>query len=114
MSHYNVNAGMPKTLIQHVIRWFARQEDVEGRIASVLESIVSAEISPELVPDSGQGVQSTEQIIGPYALQDFTLYYVLRHGFRPSRIAYLAERAWSDPEMRCLAAELSTGPENCL
>ncbi|GBR62415.1 NAD(+) synthase [Gluconobacter wancherniae NBRC 103581] len=98
MSHYNVNAGMPKTLIQHVIRWFARQEDVEGRIASVLESIVSAEISPELVPDSGQGVQSTEQIIGPYALQDFTLYYVLRHGFRPSRIAYLAERAWSDPK----------------
>ncbi|MBS1023441.1 NAD(+) synthase [Gluconobacter cerinus] len=94
MSHYNVNAGMPKTLIQHVIRWLVREGGLEGGAPDVLEKIVNAEISPELVPDVGQGIQSTEQMIGPYALQDFTLFYVLRYGFRPSRIAFLAEKAW--------------------
>ncbi|MFT8327811.1 NAD(+) synthase [Gluconobacter oxydans] len=97
MSHYNVNAGMPKTLIQHVIRWLARDGKLgDGVVGAVLERIVNAEITPELVPDTGQGVQSTEQTIGPYPLQDFTLYHILRHGFRPSRIAFLAEVAWSD------------------
>ncbi|GAP23150.1 NAD(+) synthetase [Gluconobacter frateurii NBRC 101659] len=99
MSHYNVNAGMPKTLIQHVIRWLAREGELGAGTAEVLEKIVSAEISPELVPDTGQGIQSTEQRIGPYALQDFTLFYVLRYGFRPSRIAFLAEKAWGDVTM---------------
>ncbi|EHH67799.1 NAD(+) synthase [Gluconobacter morbifer] len=98
MSHYNVNAGMPKTLIQHVIRWLAKEGGLGERTAGVLERIVSAEISPELVPDTGQGIQSTEQTIGPYALQDFTLFYVLRYGFRPSRVAFLAEKAWSDAD----------------
>ncbi|GBR46167.1 NAD(+) synthase [Neokomagataea thailandica] len=96
MAHYNVNAGLPKTLIQHVIRWIAREGNLGADLPEILSTIVSAEISPELVPDSGQGVQSTESFIGPYALQDFTLYYVLRYGFKPSRIAFMAEKAWSD------------------
>ncbi len=98
MSHYNVNAGMPKTLIQHLIRWLARIGQLGSGIAPVLERIVSAEISPELVPAGTTGVQKTEDKIGPYALQDFTLYYVLRYGFRPSKILFLALNAWEDQE----------------
>lgn len=97
MAHYNVNAGLPKTLIQHVIRWAARQDGhFSEECRDALEAIVNAEISPELVPDQGAGVQSTEQMIGPYPLQDFTLYYVLRYGFSPRRIAFLQEKAWSN------------------
>ncbi|GAN54552.1 NAD(+) synthase [Tanticharoenia sakaeratensis] len=97
MSHYNVNAGMPKTLIQHLIRWLGRDDALGDGIGALLNNIVSAEISPELVPAGIDGkAQSTEAQIGPYALQDFTLFHVLRYGFRPSKIAYLAEVAWSD------------------
>lgn len=96
MAHYNVNAGLPKTLIQHVIRWISREGKLGEDLPDILNTIVSAEISPELVPDTGKGVQSTESFIGPYALQDFTLYYVLRYGFKPSRIAFMAEKAWGD------------------
>lgn len=98
MSHYNVNAGMPKTLIQHLIRWLARKGGLGDATAPVLERIVSAEITPELVPAGAEGVQKTEDKIGPYALQDFTLYYVLRYGFRPSKILFLALQAWEDSE----------------
>ncbi|MBA5726253.1 NAD(+) synthase [Bombella favorum] len=99
MAHYNVNAGLPKTLIQHVIRWAVGHDDSFSVTArTILEKIVSAEISPELVPDQGQGVQSTQQVIGPYPLQDFTLYYVLRHGFAPEKIAFLQFHAWRDAE----------------
>ncbi|NVN04935.1 NAD(+) synthase [Asaia spathodeae] len=98
MSHYNVNAGMPKTLIQHLIRWLARKGGLGDTIAPVLESIVSAEITPELVPAGAEGVQKTEDKIGPYALQDFTLYYVLRYGFRPSKILFLALQAWEEKD----------------
>jgi len=106
MSHYNVNAGMPKTLIQHLIRWLARSARLGTAVAPLLERIVSAEISPELIPAGSDGVaQSTEAVIGPYALQDFTLYYVLRYGFRPSKVAFLAETAWGD-------AEAGVWPEN--
>ncbi|NIE80988.1 NAD(+) synthase [Asaia sp. As-1742] len=96
MSHYNVNAGMPKTLIQHLIRWLAQQQNLGPDIAPVLESIVSAEITPELVPADEKGVQKTEEKIGPYPLQDFNLYYTLRYGFRPSKILFLAVQAWED------------------
>ncbi len=98
MSHYNVNAGMPKTLIQHLIRWLARKGGLGDTIAPVLERIVSAEITPELVPAGAEGVQKTEDKIGPYALQDFTLYYVLRYGFRPSKILFLALQAWENKD----------------
>jgi len=94
MSHYNVNGGVPKTLIQHLIRWVARSGQVDAPAAATLEAILATEISPELVP--GAAPQSTEAAIGPYALQDFTLFYTLRYGFRPSKIAFLALEAWGD------------------
>ena len=97
MSHYNVNAGVPKTLIQHLIRWVIAAGHFPLATCVTLESILDTEISPELVPaGEGEGPQSTEARIGPYALQDFTLYHVLRFGFRPSKIAFLAEHAWAD------------------
>ncbi|MFE7846239.1 NAD(+) synthase [Microbacterium sp. NPDC057407] len=101
MSHYAVNAGVPKTLIQHVIRWvISHREGVDDAEAAVLQSVLDTEISPELVPAGQDGrIQSTEDRIGPYALHDFALYHVLRFGFRPSKIAFLAWRSWHDPEV---------------
>jgi NAD+ synthase (glutamine-hydrolysing) len=97
MSHYNVNASVSKTLIQHLIRFVAGSGDVDDATAKILLAVLATEISPELVPaGAGGAIQSTEQIVGPYALQDFTLYYVTRFGFRPSKIAFMAEHAWSD------------------
>jgi len=99
MSHYGVNGGVPKTLIQHLIRWVIATEQLEPGAGEVLEEILDQEISPELVPvEEGQRPQGTEEVIGPYALQDFTLFHVLRNGFPPSRIAFLALHAWSDAE----------------
>ncbi len=100
MSHYAVNAGVPKTLIQHVIRWvIAAGEGVDARTAAVLQAVLDTEISPELVPAGEDGkVQSTQDAIGPYALHDFALYHVLRFGMRPSKIAYLASQAWADAD----------------
>jgi NAD+ synthase (glutamine-hydrolysing) len=99
MSHYNVNASVPKTLIQHVIRWVIDTSQFDARTGQVLQSILDTEISPELVPhaegEAEQPAQSTQQIIGPYELQDFNLYYITRFGYRPSKVAYLACHAWS-------------------
>ncbi len=94
MSHYNVNAGVPKTLIQHLIRWVIASGQFEDEVSETLGKIIDTEISPELVP--GDELQSTESKVGPYALQDFTLFNVLRYGFRPSKIAFLAWHAWRD------------------
>ena len=97
MSHYNVNASVSKTLIQHLIRFVAGSGDVNEETTRVLNAILATEISPELVPPGAVGrLQSTEDIVGPYALQDFNLYYLTRYGFRPSKIAFLAHHAWSD------------------
>ncbi len=97
MSHYAVNAGVPKTLIQHLIRWVIGNGEVGPEEARTLQAILDTEISPELVPmDQDDSPQSTEGTIGPYALQDFNLFYTLRHGFRPSKIAFLALHAWGD------------------
>ena len=104
MSHYNVNAGVPKTLIQHLIRWVVSSRPVRGRGRADPEAILDTEISPELVP--GEELQSTESEIGPYALHDFTLFHVLRYGFRPSKIGFLAWHAWRDAEGGGVAAEL--------
>jgi NAD+ synthase (glutamine-hydrolysing) len=99
MSHYGVNSGVPKTLIQHLIRWVIGTRQFDDETSAVLETILEQEISPELVPVAeGERPQSTEDVVGPYALQDFTLYYVLRFGFPPSRIAFLARHAWADIE----------------
>ena len=98
MAHYGVNAGIPKTLIQHLIRWVVAERLFPDDVGDVLLDILGTEISPELVPaGEGEPIQSTQARIGPYALQDFTLWHVLRRGSRPSRIAFLAERAWADP-----------------
>jgi len=96
MSHYNPNGGVPKTLIQHLIRFVAASGDVDGDTASLLHAILEQEISPELIP--GETAQSTEAVVGPYPLQDFNLYYLTRYGFRPSKIAYLAWNAWRDAD----------------
>jgi NAD+ synthase (glutamine-hydrolysing) len=97
MSHYHVNAGVPKTLIQHLIRWVIGSRQFESEVSRTLESILATEISPELVPvEAGAAPQSTQAIVGPYELQDFNLFYTLRYGFRPSKIAFLALKAWGD------------------
>ncbi len=97
MSHYNVNASVPKTLIQHLIRFVAASGDVSEETARILRAILDTEISPELIPSGANGaIQSTEAIVGPYALQDFNLYYFTRYGFRPSKIAFLAHHAWGE------------------
>ena len=99
MSHYNVNGGVPKTLIQHLIRWVMSAGEFDDAVGEVLQSVLDTEITPELVPaDAGGAAQSSEATVGPYALQDFSLYQVLRHGFRPSKIAFLAWHAWHDAE----------------
>ncbi len=99
MSHYNVNGGVPKTLIQHLIRWVISSRQFDDEVAATLDSILNTEISPELVPvEAGQPIQSTEAKVGPYELQDFNLFYTLRYGFRPSKIAFMALHAWSDTE----------------
>jgi len=97
MSHYNVNGGVPKTQIQHLIRWVANTELFSAEVSAVLLDVLDTEITPELVP--GDDVQSSEATIGPYALQDFSLFHVLRYGLRPSKIAFLAWHAWHDAEL---------------
>jgi NAD+ synthase (glutamine-hydrolysing) len=97
MSHYNVNSGVSKTLIQHLIRFVARSGDVDEATSAVLLAVLDTEISPELVPaDASGAIQSTESLVGPYNLHDFTLHYVARYGFRPSKIAFMALHAWGD------------------
>jgi NAD+ synthase (glutamine-hydrolysing) len=98
MSHYNLNASVPKTLIQHLVRWSIASRRVDEPTASVLQSIVDTAISPELVPndEGGDSIQRTEDVIGPFDLQDFHLYYLTRYGFRPSKVAYLANHAWGE------------------
>lgn len=99
MSHYNVNAGVAKTLIQHLIGWAARREEYGADVSRALMDVLNTEISPELVPAGADGaIQSTEAAIGPYPLNDFFLHYVVRHGFSPAKIAFLAEQAWGDAD----------------
>jgi NAD+ synthase (glutamine-hydrolysing) len=98
MSHYGVNASVPKTLIQHLIRWVADSGTLGTDTSGVLRDVLSTTISPELVPGDAkeQPTQSSEQVVGPYELQDFHLYYTLRFGYRPSKVAFLAWSAWHD------------------
>src|ERR1700730_6047677 len=99
MSHYNPNASVPKTLIQHLIRFVAASGDVDAETAAVLHDILATEISPELVPAGEDGaIQSTESIVGPYALQDFNLFYATRYVFAPPNMVYLAWNAGHDSE----------------
>ncbi|HLZ79224.1 MAG TPA: NAD(+) synthase [Sphingomonas sp.] len=99
MSHYAVNAGVPKTLIQFLIRWCIQTSQYDAETDRVLDAILSTEISPELVPAGADGaIQSTEAKIGPYALNDFFLHHVVRWGMDPAKIAFLAHHAWGDAE----------------
>lgn len=125
MSHYNVNAGVPKTLVQHLIRWVIDTDQLhdgkhyDDEADLVLRQILEQEITPELIPvEAGKKPQATEDSVGPYALQDFTLYHVIRRGYRPSKIAFLAWHAWHDqsagewppgfPEERRASYDLAT------
>jgi NAD+ synthase (glutamine-hydrolysing) len=92
MSHYNVNVSVPKTLIQYLIGWVARSGQFDDAARKALERVLATEISPELVP----GGQRTEDSVGPYELQDFHLYYTLRFGYAPAKVAWLAWNAWRD------------------
>ena len=107
MSHYNPNGSVSKTLIQHLIRFVAASGDVDEETAGILHDILNTEISPELIPAGASGaIQSTEQSVGPYALQDFNLFYLTRLGYRPSKIAFLAWNAWHDVEKGAWPANL--------
>jgi NAD+ synthase (glutamine-hydrolysing) len=97
MSHYAVNASVPKTLIQHVIRWVAETDRFGPAASETLREILATAISPELVPaEGGAPGPDTEAVIGPFDLQDFHLYYTLRFGYAPAKVAFLAWCAWHD------------------
>jgi NAD+ synthase (glutamine-hydrolysing) len=98
MSHYSVNASVPKTLIQHVIGWVAQTRMLGAETSRVLLEILATPITPELIPGKpgAEPAADTEKIIGPYELQDFNLYHVLRYGFSPSKVAFLEYCAWRD------------------
>ncbi len=95
MSMYNVNCSVPKTLVQHLVKWIASNETNE-KVASTLLDIVDTPVSPELLPADKQGeiAQKTEDLVGPYELHDFFLYNFARAGFRPEKILYLAQQAF--------------------
>jgi NAD+ synthase (glutamine-hydrolysing) len=92
MSHYNVNASVPKTLIKHLIEWNAESAEFGDDVKRALRRVLETDISPELIP----GEQKSEASVGPYELQDFHLYYTLRFGYSPEKVAYLAWNAWQD------------------
>ena len=101
MSHYNVNASVPKTLIQFLLRWAVDTDEFGPEAGRVLSAVLDTAISPELIPagaDAGAEAphQNSEHTVGPYELQDFFLYHVLRFGNRPSKVAWLAHQAWGD------------------
>ncbi|WP_154673134.1 NAD(+) synthase [Nocardioides marmotae] len=99
MSHYTVNSGVPKTLVQHLIRWVIGSGQFEEETNEVLREILEQEITPELIPTREDKLpQRTEDSVGPYSLQDFTLFHVLRYGMPPSKIAFLAWHAWHDKD----------------
>ncbi|HEY0044775.1 MAG TPA: NAD(+) synthase [Allosphingosinicella sp.] len=99
MSHYGVNAGVPKTLIQHLIRWAVKTGQFDGETNRILQAILATKISPELIPADDKGeMQSTEGTIGPYELHDFFLFHILRAGQTPSKVLFMAWQAWKDAD----------------
>ena len=113
MSHYGVNSGVPKTLMQYLIRWATRTDQFDRATDAVLEAILDQEISPELVPAGEDGaVQSTESAVGPYELNDFFIHHTLRWGQKPSKIAFLAWHAWRDAKAGNWPAGFPEGGRN--
>ena len=96
MSHYGVNAGVPKTLIQYLIRWCVKSGQFDAETDRILTAILATKISPELVPGEEGELQGTEDRVGPYELHDFFLFHILRSGQPPSKVAFLAWQAWQD------------------
>ncbi len=98
MSHYNVNASVPKTLIQHLIRWVSQSHEFSENVSKILADVLETEISPELIPGKAgkEPSQKTEDVIGPYELQDFNNFYITRFGYLPSKVAFLSYCAWHD------------------
>ncbi len=100
MSHYNINASVPKTLIQFLIRWAIDTRQFSNEANEVLASVLATEISPELIPHDDPHADApaahSESVVGPYELQDFFLYYILRFGYLPSKVAFLADYAWGE------------------
>ena len=96
MSMYHVNIGVPKTLVKHLVGWAAHARHV-GTERSILEDIVATPVSPELLPpgDDGEIAQQTEMLVGPYELHDFFLFHIIRNGFRPSKVLWIAEHAFA-------------------
>ena len=94
ISMYGVNCSVPKTLVKHLIRYEA--EKLGGRVDKILQSILDTEISPELLPPDKNGdiAQKTEDIVGPYILHDFFLYYILRWGYEPEKLLYIANKTF--------------------
>ena len=92
---YAVNAGIPKTLVRHLVAYVAdEQRGSAPRLSAVLEDILATPVSPELLPPKeGEIAQKTEDLVGPYELHDFFLYYAVRWGFRPRKVFRLAEYA---------------------
>lgn len=97
MSMYGVNASIPKTLVRHLVHWVAMQE-MDDTCRETLLDIIDTPISPELIPadENGEIQQKTEDLVGPYELHDFFLYYTLRFGFRPAKIYMIAQEAFKD------------------
>ncbi|WP_073974127.1 NAD(+) synthase [Erythrobacter donghaensis] len=113
MSHYGVNAGVPKTLIQYLIRWVIATGQFCEECAAVLDGVLDTEISPELVPPGTDGqMQSTESLIGPYELNDFFLHHIIRFGQRPSKVAFLAWHAWKEAGAGMWPAGFPAGARN--
>ena len=98
MAHYGVNASVPKTLIQYLLRWVANTKQLGSEVAAVLEEVLETTISAELVPweQGAEKIRGAEDVVGPYELQDFNLYYTLRFGYAPPKVAFLAWSAWHD------------------
>ena len=96
MSMYGVNAGIPKTLVRYLVEWVA-DSWADKASAATLHDILNTPVSPELLPAASDGsiAQRTEDIVGPYELHDFFLYYMIRFGFRPSKIYFLAQQAFA-------------------
>jgi len=113
MSHYGVNSGVPKTLIQYLIRWTITTQQFSDDCAGVLNAVLDTEISPELVPAAADGsIQSTEEKIGPYELNDFFLHHTIRTGQRPGKIAFMAWHAWKDAQAGLWPADFPEGGKN--
>ena len=113
MAHYNINSGVPKTLMQHLIRWVGSSGQFDDEVSDTLRAVLATEITPELVPTAeGETPQASEATVGPYPLQDFSLYYALRYGLRPSKIAFLAWHAWHDAAAGAWPAHFPEGQRN--